>query len=169
MNDNEIVLGKVKELFNNTLKELIEIKDTLIVLRSSEKNIAEDYTFLGMDAIEMLIDPFTLLVQQIENITNEPLNISNLHSKAKEIDSIFFEVCGKYFISTLQLYIIYTQSDISHPNISFKEEVFDEDLEVVKSNGAIAKRTLNRFLDVYNETGRRCLDLLPEELKVKTA
>lgn len=169
MNDNEAVLGKVKELFDNTLKELIEIKDTLIVLRSSENNIAESYTSLGADAIDMIMHPLSLCIQKFTRFTKKPLDVLEISQCAKEIDSIFYGAHYKPIVAILELYIIYTLTDVGRTTLAMGEESDIEDLEISKCNGAITRKLYDRIRDIFNETGRRFEDLLPSELKVEAA
>lgn len=169
MKDNEAILDQVRELFGKTMNELIEIKDTLIVLRSSERNIAEDYTWLGVDALDMIIRPLSICVQKFRRFTKKTINFSELSQSAKEVDSIFQEHLSS-FVRILELYIIYTQTDLSKSNlIGFKKDAYIEDLEVIKSNGMIANKLYDRLLDIFNETERRIIALLPKELKADAA
>mgnify|MGYP001244621089 CR=1 FL=1 len=167
MNDNEAILEKVRELLDNTLKEFIEIKDTLIVLRSSENNIAESYTWLGADALDMIIKPLSLCMQKFKRLIRKPLNFMELKKYEKEIESIFetFDDGLRIF----ELYIIYAKSDLINMNFLNIKTVDCEVLETLKCNSRVAEKLWDRTYSLFRETTFKYSHLLPAELKVEAA
>lgn len=111
---------------------------------------------------------FISSISKFKRLVKKLSDFSVLQQFAKEINLIF-ETDGYSVIRLLELYIIYTQVDLIKLDLSYTKDYTIDDLKIVRSNGAVAKKILDHILDIFLETGHRVENLIPKELKLKAA